>query len=275
MTGIATSSPRSYLFAPGHDPKLLERVYTAGADAVLLDLEDAVPASEKDRARVMVVEALRRERAWVRVNAPGTERCAADVEAVAGLALGIRIPKVESAEEVAWVAARAPGLPLGCTIESARGVSAAREIAAAPQTAHLIYGNADFCADLRIDGGEIPTLYARSHVVLASRAAGIAPPCDGAYTRIADVEGLRREAAFARSLGFFGKSAIHPRQIAAIHDVFRPSAAHVAWARRTLEAFEAAGGAATRTAEGEMVDVPVAERARQILRLAEREERGT
>lgn len=268
----AFAPARSYLFAPAHDAKLLERVYTAGADAVLLDLEDAVPASEKDRARVMAVEALGRRRAWVRVNAARSERCAADLDAVAGLALGIRIPKVESAEEVAWVAARVPGLPLGCTIESARGVLAAREIAAAPQTAHLIYGNADFCADLGIDGGELPTLYARSHLVLASRAAGIAPPCDAAYTRLADEDGLRREAAFARSLGFFGKSAIHPRQLAAIHDVFQPSAAQVAWARRVLAAFEAAGGAAARTAQGEMVDAPVAERARQIMHLAERGE---
>ncbi|TAM60103.1 CoA ester lyase [bacterium] len=259
---------RSYLFAPGHDAKLLERVYAAGADAVVLDLEDAVPEDAKQRARAMVVEALRRRPAWVRVNAARSSRCAADLEAVAPLVLGIRIPKVESAEDVAWVAARAPQLPLACTIESARGVLAAREIAAAPEAVQLIYGNADLCADLAIDGGEMATLYARSQLVLAARAAGIAPPCDGAYTRIADEDGLRREAAFARSLGFFGKSAIHPRQLAVIHEAFTPSPAQVAWAQRVLAAFDAAGGAAARTQDGEMVDVPVAERARQVLRFA-------
>ncbi|MDE2572717.1 MAG: CoA ester lyase [bacterium] len=260
---------RSFLFAPGHDAKLLERVFIAGADAVMLDLEDAVPEHAKERAREMVADALRRRPAWVRVNAPRTERCARDLEAVAAAALGVRVPKVESAQEVAWVAARAPGVSLCCTIETARGVLAAAEIAAAPQVAQLVFGAVDLRADLRSEPGELPTLYARSHLVLASRAAGIAAPCDSAFTRIEDDAGLRREAEFARSLGFFGKSAIHPRQLATIHAVFTPDAAQVTWARRVLAAFEAAGGAATRSAGGEMVDIPVALRARQILAVSE------
>ena len=124
---------RSYLFAPGHNEKLLDRVFDAGADAVMLDLEDAVPAHAKARARAMVADVLSDRSAWVRINALGTELAAADLDAVAGLAAGIRIPKVESAGDVRWVRDRAPDTPLICAIESARGILAAQEIASVPQ----------------------------------------------------------------------------------------------------------------------------------------------
>ena len=117
---------RSYLFAPGHNAKLLDRVFDAGADAVMLDLEDAVPPDAKETARAMVAEALLDHPAWVRVNAAQTAWCEADLDAVAERAFGIRIPKVESAGDVEWVTARAPGKPIICAIESARGVLAAR-----------------------------------------------------------------------------------------------------------------------------------------------------
>src|SRR5215203_3178760 len=113
---------RSYLFAPGHNAKLLNRVFGAGADAVMLDLEDAVPPDAKVTARAMVAEALLVHSAWVRVNAAQTAWCEADLDAVADRAFGIRIPKVESADDVEWVTARAPGKPIICAIESARGV---------------------------------------------------------------------------------------------------------------------------------------------------------
>lgn len=117
---------RSYLFAPGHNEKLLSRVFDAGADAVMLDLEDAVPAHAKEQARTMVADALAERSAWVRINAVGTELAAADLEAIAGLAAGLRIPKVESGENVQWVRDRAPHTPLICAIETARGLMAAR-----------------------------------------------------------------------------------------------------------------------------------------------------
>jgi hypothetical protein len=160
--------------------------------------------------------------AWVRINALRTELAAADLDAVGGLAAGLRLPKVESAEDVGWVTARAPGTPLICAIESARGLLAAEEIAAAP-------------------------------------------PIDSVYARLDDEVGLRGETEHAHSLGFFGKSAIHPRQLAVLHQVFTPSEAEVAWAHEVLDAFAAAGGGAARLADGEFVDLPVAERARRVL----------
>src|SRR5207244_10952257 len=116
--------------------------------------------------------------AWVRVNAPRTGQCAADLHAVAGLAAGIRIPKTESARDVQWVADRVPYTPLICAIETARGVLAAQEIASVPGVVHLPLGGVDLQRDLNCGTGDLPTLYARSHLVLASRGAGIAPPID-------------------------------------------------------------------------------------------------
>jgi citrate lyase subunit beta/citryl-CoA lyase len=263
--GGITRSPRSWLFAPGHNEKLLRLVFDAGADVVLLDLEDAVPPEMKDRARAMVVEAAASRRCWVRVNKAHSETCARDLDALAGTVLGLRIPKVESAGDVAWVADRSPGIPLDCTIESARGVIAAFDIASAPACALLSYGGLDLAADLGISSGEQETLFARSYLVTAARAAGKPPPSDGVHPLLEDDTGLRREAEAARRLGFFGKSAIHPRQLPIIHEVFAATPEELAWATRVLAAFEKSGGAATRTEDGEFVDLPVAERARRLM----------
>jgi citrate lyase subunit beta / citryl-CoA lyase len=259
---------RSYLFAPGHDEKLLSKVFDAGADAVMLDLEDAVPQGDKERARGLVAEVLADHPAWVRVNAAGTDMCAADLKVVGALAYGIRIPKCESADEVRWVAERAPGKPIICAVESARGVLAAYQIACTPGVRHLAMGGVDLQRDLSAGNGNLQTLYVRSHLVVASRAAGIERPIDSVYPRLDDDVGLRDQAEFALSLGFFGKSAIHPRQLPTLHDVFTPNDEEIAWAQEVVAAFNAAGGAALRLPSGEFVDVPVAERAKRVLELA-------
>jgi citrate lyase subunit beta/citryl-CoA lyase len=259
---------RSYLFAPGHNAKLLNKVFDAGADAVMLDLEDAVPPDAKATARAMVAEVLPDRPAWVRVNAARTEWCEADLAAVARDAFGIRIPKVESAADVEWVTARAPGKPIICAIESARGVLAAQEIAATAGVRFLAMGGVDLQRDLNTTGGNLQTLYVRSHLVLASRAAGLEPPIDSVYPRLDDPTGLREQAEFARSLGFFGKSAIHPKQVDILHDVFTPTSSEIAWAEHVLAAFDAAGGEALQLPGGEFVDLPVADRASRLLQIA-------
>jgi citrate lyase subunit beta / citryl-CoA lyase len=258
-------APRSWLFAPGHDEKLLRKVFDVGADEVMLDLEDAVPAELKDRAREMVAAVVATRPAWVRVNRAQTQECERDLAAVAGKASGIRIPKVESAADVAWVAQRAPGVALDCTVESARGVLNAFEIASAPACALLSYGGLDLAADLGSFPGEQETLYARSQLVIAARSAGKPKPSDGIHPQLEDDDGLRAEAEAAKRMGFFGKSAIHPRQVPIIHEVFTPTQQELDWAQQVIWAFEQSGGAATKTAAGEFVDVPVAERAKQLL----------
>ena len=136
-----------------------------------------------------------------------------------------------------------------------------------PGVRHLSMGGVDLRRDLSVAGGATPTLYARSHIVLASRAAGLAPPIDSVYPHLDDEAGLRAETELARSLGFFGKSAIHPRQIPTLHDVFAPTDEEVDWAREVLAAFEAANGEALRLPSGEFVDLPVADRTRRLLEL--------
>ncbi len=176
---------------------------------------------------------------------------------------------MESAADVAWVAERAPRKPLICAIESARGVLAAAEIAAVPGVRHLAMGGVDLARDLNATSGNLQTLYVRSHLVIASRAAGIQPPIDSVHAHLDDETGLREQAEFARSLGFPGKSAIHPRQLPVLHAVFTPTAEQIAWAHEVLAAFDAAGGAALRLTSGEFVDLPVADRAHRVLALAD------
>jgi citrate lyase subunit beta / citryl-CoA lyase len=255
---------RSWLFAPGHDPKLLVRVFDCGADEVLLDLEDAVPPHMKARARLMVAEVAAVKRCWVRVNRPSTEECSLDLAALKDKVAGFRLPKVESAADVAWVASRTPGIPLDCTVESARGVLNAFEIASAPGCALLSYGGIDLAVDLGIGRDAAELGYARSAIAIAARAAGKPPPSDGIHSKLHDDEGLRLECEAARRLGFFGKSAIHPRQVPIINEAFTPTQSELAWAESVLAAFEASGGAATRLDNGEFVDLPVAERARLL-----------
>ena len=257
--------PRSWLFAPGHNEKLLGKVFDAGADVVLLDLEDAVPMQLKNNARAMVAEVAADKPCWVRINRPRTEECERDIQALVGKVQGLRVPKVESADDVAWVAERAAGIPLDCTIESAKGVIAALEIACAPACTAIAYGGVDLALDLNIADGELETLFARSSIVIAARAAGKPAPSDGIHTSIYDDDGLAKSALASHRLGFFGKSAIHPRQIPIINRVFTATGEEIEWAERVLAAFEASGGAATKLPDGQFVDVPVAERARRLL----------
>ena len=252
------------MFAPGHNEKLLQRVFDAGADVVLLDLEDAVPPEFKGRARALVAEVASARPCWVRVNRPQTDLCELDLAALIGKAQGLRLPKVESAADVAWTVDRAPSIALDCTIETARGVVAATEIAAAEGCHSLAYGGADLAADLGASGTDRATLFARSAIVVASRAAGRCPPSDGVYTHVYDDDGLRAEIVSSRELGFFGKSAIHPQQIPIIHEAFLPSTAEVAWAEQVIAAFKASGGAATALPNGEFVDLAVVNRARNL-----------
>ena len=287
-----TSLCRSYLFAPGDNERLLAKVVDAGADAVVLDLEDAVAPDRKHAARELVRRALV-ERAtsgvvtWVRINDLHGEHWQADVEAVledpaATRALaGLRVPKAESSREIRRLdeamrpAERNAGLEpeslkITCTIESAAGLVAARDLAGQPRVSHLAFGEADFAADIgaELDGDATATLWARSSLVVTARAAGIAPPIASVYTRLDDEEGLRRSTLEARRLGFFGRSCIHPKQLTSIHEAFLPRPEQIDAARRVVAAFERGGGGAMVTADGTFVDAAVARRARAILELA-------
>jgi citrate lyase subunit beta/citryl-CoA lyase len=286
---------RSWLYAPGNNPKLLERAPRTEADAVIFDLEDSVPAAEKVRARQLVSEAVARHAGvagpaiFVRVNHPETGLTEAEVMAVVRPGLsGLRLPKIESARTVRlvaeWVerAEAEHGLPAGSVvlvlgIESAVGVWRAEELADAhPRVLALAFGAVDFARDINAlpespDGREL--LYARSRLVVASRVAGVRPPVDSVYSRLDDEAGLERETRAGRALGFFGKSAIHPRQLPIINRVYTPDDEEIARANAIVEAAAAAedlGIGALRLPNGEFVDLPVVERAKALLELARR-----
>ena len=253
------------LFVPGDRPDRLAKAFLAGADAVIIDLEDAVADAAKPAARKALSEARAAIAAapcavLVRVNAAGTLAHAADVQALAGLALaGIMLPKAETVAEVE-ATEKASRLPVLVLIESARGIAAARQLAQA--CARLAFGSIDYAADLGCAHTRDALLTARAELVLASRLAGRPAPIDGVTVSTRDAELVRADAAYAAALGFGGKLIIHPAQLKPAALGFCPADDEVAWAKRVLEAGADKGAALV---DGGMIDAPVRARAQQIL----------
>lgn len=273
---------RSMLFAPANHPRHAAKALSGetGADAVILDLEDAVAVADKPAARqaVRALLATAPAGAWVRINGMTTPHAYPDLVAAVGPGLtGVVLPKAETAAEVAtaaWLLGNleaAAGLPAGSvalmpSIETAAGLAAVPEIAAAAasRVRRLMFGALDFGLDTGMAPGGEGQLWARAALVAASRAAGLDAPIDTVYPDLDDVDGLAAEAQQARRLGFAGKACVHPRQVGPIHAAFSPTEAEVAQARRIVDAYAAAGAGALRV-DGEMVDEPVVARARAIL----------
>ena len=292
---------RSLMFVPGHRERMIDKALGSEADVLFLDIEDGVPPTEKDTARQLIAQALdrcadvrsseqeagRRPLRFVRINAIGHQRMLADIEAVLRPGLdGLCLPKVESADEIALVDGllaereERAGLAGGsvvyiAAIESAKGLVNAPSIAAAsPRLAALMFGAEDFGKDLGLPalrvGEASELLYARSALVVACASANVGS-IDGVWPDIHDPEGLRREALQARRLGFTGKSLIHPGQIDIVNDCFLPDEGELAYARRVVEAFEAAQrrGDGAIALGGQLVDLPIVDRARRTLAAAD------
>jgi citrate lyase subunit beta/citryl-CoA lyase len=260
---------RSFLFVPGSKPERFAKALMAGADAVIVDLEDAVAEAEKASARAQVADAARTfsaspVRVLLRINGAGTQWFEEDLSLAASEGIdGIVQPKAENSAALTAVAA-ATGKPVWPIIESAMGVWKALEIARTPGVERLIFGSVDFELDLDCDGSWDALLHARSRIVLASRVAGIPSPVDGVTVAIDDERQLEEDSSKARALGFAGKLCIHPRQVAVVNAAFSPSADEIAKARRIVEAYERANGAAV-SVDGRMVDLPVLLKARRIV----------
>ena len=279
---------RSLLNTPASRPDLVEKAFGYGADAVILDLEDAVPLDQKSEARAVARDAIavrRGEPIYVRINSLSTGLAEDDLEAVAVTGLeGIQLPKVDDAETVRVVdrllseLELARNLPLGSielllSLESARGIFAAHEIlTAVDRVGSVMIGTAEH-GDLHGDmgyvvtPGEEETLYLRSRVLLAARVAGITNPIDGVYADFRNLDGLEATARRARMLGYRGKKVIHPAQVPVVNRVFSPTAAELDFYRRVIEVFEAAleRGEATAVVDGRMIDYAMAETARRAL----------
>ncbi|MEP9355577.1 CoA ester lyase [Xanthobacter sp. KR7-65] len=248
------------LFVPADRPERFEKAAAAGADAVILDLEDAVAADAKDAARAALRSGFGSVPIIVRVNGLGTPWHAADMAALAGHGFAaVMVPKAEAGEPFSSLCGASP-VPVVALVESARGLADARRIAETSNVTRLAFGSIDFCADIGCMHTRDALLVARSELVLASRLAGLVAPVDGVTTSIGDAGAISADARHALDLGFGGKLAIHPRQIVPIRAGLAPDEAEIAWARKVL-----ASGDGAAAVDGAMVDEPVRIRARTIL----------
>lgn len=271
--------PVSYLFVPGDRPDRFDKALATGADCVVIDLEDAVAPDHKNQARAAVQEFLRgpgeTDRVALRVNAVDTPWHAEDVALLREFpGLAAMLPKTEPESLARFLRALSPtaarrgqgGRTVLALVETVDGYLNLRSLAQSGEVSRLVFGSVDFYLDagMVLDEDSAAIAAVRLSFALESRFAGLPPPIDGVCTAVDDQERLRRESARARSAGFGGKLCIHPRQVETVSAAMRPDAAEVAWAERVIQAFERAGGAAVQL-DGEMIDAPVAERARRVL----------
>lgn len=289
--GPAAPAPiRSFLFAPANHPRKVQKVFESGADAVILDLEDACAASEKAASRETAVTALSAPRSclgYVRINANDTEWCLRDLDGVIGPWLdGIVAPKIERPEEIVlidWLMAqfeRERGLPIGGIdlmpiIETGAGLHALDAIiAAGTRIKRISFGAGDFTRDMRMkwSADEAELAFARGRLVLASRVGGLEPPIDTVHIDLADEESFAASVVTGVKFGFQGKLLIHPAQVALTNQSFMPSAKEIARAQKIVDAFNAAenAGSASIKVDGYFVDYPIVEKAQQVLALAAR-----
>ncbi len=286
---------RSFLFAPGNHPRKVEKVFTSGADAVILDLEDAVALAEKEATRAVVVAAMKRPRqarGYIRINGFETKFWTGDLEAVVGPWLdGIVVPKAETAEQLRGIEVRTSqmerraGMKEGAIeilpiVETAKGVENATALAgASSRVRRLSFGGGDYTHDLDLiwTVEERELAYARAKLTHASRVAGIEPPIDTVVIQVKDTARFRQSALNGRQMGFQGKLCIHPDQVAPCHEVFTPNSEEIAHARDVIAAFAAAEakGSASIQLNGYFIDYPIVYKAQRILALVERLNRNT
>ncbi len=285
---------RSFLFAPGNVARRVEKAFTLDADAVILDLEDSVAASDKPATRQLIAEAVtkpRKPRLYVRVNAASTHFCFADLAGTVRKGVdGVVLPKVESAAELhavdwmLWNLEREHGIPAGSIdlipqLETAAGVQRIERIVQAGnlrtykpvpwRVRRVAFGAGDFANDvgLSVSMDEPELAEARARLVMISRAAGLENPLDSPWFHLKEAEGFRRALERSRRGGFQGRLCIHPDQIAPVNTAYMPSAEELAQAERIVSAFREAEarGAAAIVVDGQMVDYPIVYRAQALL----------
>jgi citrate lyase subunit beta / citryl-CoA lyase len=267
---------RTYLFVPGNRPDRFERALSSGADAVIVDLEDAVAPEAKDAAREAVAKwasgtsraagGWRGQRVLIRVNARGTPwfKDDAKLAAMDGVA-GIVLPKTEQLDDIVELVSTArKRIAVFPLIETAVGMWRAMEIAKAPHVKRLMFGTLDFMVDAGIESDREALNAFRSQLVLTSRVSGLDAPVDGVTPNIEDLALLRADTLNGKAFGFGGKLCIHPKQVPIVEDCFQPKEDDIAWARRVVDAIKASPEGAVQV-DGKMVDRPVMLRAQRLL----------
>jgi citrate lyase subunit beta / citryl-CoA lyase len=264
---------RSWLFTPGDRADRFANAPDSGADAMILDWEDAVAPAAKAEARTAVLDWLKSSTpgpaVWVRINDRRSDYWNDDLTALASAPAhrlaGVVLAKTQSGRDVTDTSARLGGeIVIVTLIETALGVESATEIAGTPGVLALALGSADLRLDVGLGDDDTGWIYPRSRLVFASRAAGLWAPIDGPEMRLDDVDAVRRSATHARALGFGAKLCLHPRQIDAVNEAFGYDQRQRSWAQRVVAAADTSSGAAVRV-DGEMVDRPRLKLARRIL----------
>jgi len=263
---------RSLLFVPGHRPERFAKALASAADVVCIDLEDAVPQAQKAEARSAVCAFLgtcnkaQLARLIVRVSAVGTEAGIADLAALSQSRLPARLmlAKTETENDIPLAANLLAGdVRWIALIESASGLLSLDAICCAPELDAVMFGGADFAAQIGAEFAWEPLLWARSQMAVTAAAHRL-PVIDVPYLNVQDAPGLEQETCRVAALGFAAKAAIHPAQVESIHRGFAPTPEAVQQARRTLEAFERAQGGAV-VVDGRMVDQPIVDSARRLI----------
>jgi citrate lyase subunit beta/citryl-CoA lyase len=263
------TAARSWLFVPGNRSDRFAKAASCGADVVVCDLEDAVAAHAKQAAREAVARWLSHGgRACVRINAIGTPDHDADVSALSGVSglTAVMVPKAQDPRAMAELSAGlSPGTSIVPLVETAVGVHRAYDVATVPGVSRLAFGSIDFALDVGAEDSATPLLFARSTLVVASRAAGLDPPVDGVTVDLEAPDAAAGDARAAARLGFGGKLCVHPSQVGPVNNAFRPSEDEVRHARRVLASVREGG---VGRLDGQMVDRPVVERAERVLQRA-------
>lgn len=290
--------PTTYLFVPGNRPERFAKALASGADRIIIDLEDAVAPADKATARVAIAQWMNgaggepdaRGKVLIRINDAATPWHADDLALARSVqTMCVMLPKCEAASQIGQVLLHlAAGATVLALVETARGLLALHDIAAAPGVARLAFGSLDYMVDLDIPSlrneGEVSGAgtageaggagavggvsnialdFAAAQIAIASRAAGLPSPVAGVTPEL-DAALVIADMAHARSLGFSAKMCIHPSQVAAVHAALRPSSRELAWAQRVLQAWDASGGGAIQV-DGKMVDRPVVLKAQRIV----------
>ncbi|MCT4712769.1 CoA ester lyase [Enterobacteriaceae bacterium H11S18] len=254
---------RSFLFVPGDRPERFEKALNSGADAVIIDLEDAVTADNKQLARQNALAFFASQRqAWVRINALDTPWYSEDLNVIRHTGcLGVLLPKAEEPGKI--IPLTQPGKPVLPIIETAKGAMNVRAIAALSGVQRLVFGTLDFSLDTGMADDEKTLVAIRTELVLASRVAEILSPIDGVTTEFRHNTLTATSARHASDMGFGGKLCIHPSQIGVVNEIFSYSAEEIRWAQDIVNLSESAFGALSHN--GRMVDKPVLEKAKKIL----------
>ena len=283
LSTMTRSSARSHLYVPATDLARLEKSVSRGADSLIVDLEDGVSFADKSQARENLSKFLKTLdspiQIWVRVNSEHKELIQ-DLEAAVNVnCVGIVLSKVETISDInnlqtllsKYEEQRGLARPLeiSALIESATGIFNAREIASAERVSRLQIGEADLAAELGISGAgsEDSKMFARNMIVYASTSAGINPPVAAVSPDFKNLEDFRKSTLHFKELGYFGRSCIHPDQIAIANEVFTPSVIELANAQDILDRLTAAGGGVALDANGRMIDEAFARSARRILEI--------